>query len=244
MAAKNLDNLRIALEAYIYHNMARIPAEEELVATQHFSARFERRMRRLFKKIARLDAEKVAARKTAPAHVLLHNRKKLLAAAVILAILISMFSITAAREAVFSFFVRVYDSFSTIIFNRDPAESDPSTAPSAGIDDIDALLPTFIPDGYQLADKLVTNQLTHVYFRNDHDDQIVLSIQLLDMTQMMIDTEGINQEEIKIVQHNGIYYSNKGYQTIIWQDGPYAILLNGKIDKETLIKMAESTNRK
>jgi hypothetical protein len=239
LAVKNLEDLKIALEALSNQNLTRIPAEEVLVATQHFSERFECNMQMLISKAGALETRE-PDRMAQPARLRLFSHKRMLAAAIIMAILISLFSITAAREAVFSFFVQVYEKFSTIVFNRDPAETTPTPAPSAGIDDIDALLPTFIPEGYKLSDKLVTQQFANVDYRNTRGDLIVLTIQRLNMTQLMIDTEDTQKESVKIAQYDGLYYSNKGSQTVIWQNGPNVFMITGKLDKETLIKMAES----
>lgn len=243
MAVINLEDLKIALETLANHNLSRIPADETLVATQQFSAGFEGKMQALILQAGQRDTDE-AGRRTPPVHLRLHSRKRLLAAAIVLAILISLFSITAAREAVFSFFVQVYEKFSTVIFNRDPAGTTQSTTPPAGADTIDTLLPTFIPDGYQLSDQLVTKQFANIDYKNHHGDLIVLTIQHLEMTQLMIDTEGVLQERVKIVQYEGIYYSNKGTQTVIWQNGPHVYMLTGTLDKEFLIKMAESTIKK
>jgi hypothetical protein len=165
----------------------------------------------------------------------------MLAAAIIMAILISLFSITAAREAVFSFFVQVYEKFSTIVFNRDPAETTPTPAPSAGIDDIDALLPTFIPEGYKLSDKLVTEVFSHIVYSNASGNSIVISKQVYNHTQYIIDTENVQAVGIEINGFEGVYYNNKEILTIIWQNGSHVYMIAGNIDKETLIKMAEST---
>lgn len=240
MAVINLEDLKIALETLANHNLSRIPADETLVATQQFSAGFEGKMQALILQAGQRDTDE-AGRRTPPVHLRLHSRKRLLAAAIILAILISLFSITAAREAVFSFFVQVYEKFSTVIFNRDPAGTTQSTTPPAGADTIDTLLPTFIPDGYQLSDQLVTDVFSHVVFTNASGNTIMISKQRLNHTQFIIDTENVQAVEINVNGYNGVYYISKGVTTVVWHNESYAFMITGILDKDTLIYMAEST---
>lgn len=239
--ANHPEQLKIALEGYVFETIARIPAESELAASHQFSARFERRMRRLIKKLGQqpsVQIEEQAGRSKFPRSPTLHKRKKLLAAAIVLAILISVFSITVAREAVIGFFVHIYESFSTIAFNRDPAATSPT-----GIDDSDALLPEYIPEGFTLTDRLVTDKVTQIYYTNGLGDVIMFSKSKIELAQLVIDTEDSNIESIKNMNANLMYYSNKGVNNIIWQSDLYLFRITSKLNKETLLKMAESTNR-
>lgn len=61
-------------------------------------------------------------------------------------------------------------------------------------------------------------------------------------TRIDINTEGIQTESILVNQNQGIYYSNKGMNDLIWIDDVYVHSIIGKVSKNEMMNMAISTN--
>ncbi len=57
---------------------------------------------------------------------------------------------------------------------------------------------------------------------------------------MIIDTEETELETIAINGCEGFFYSNKGINNILWNDGYYGFIISSSIHKEEIIKIAES----
>ena len=243
MTERYNETLQIALETYAQESLFHLPDERDLAARQSFSARFERRMQRLIRKARKLEAARQTSGPLQPVRLTERRHKRLLAAAIVLAMLVSLLSVSAARDAVFKFFVRVYETFSTIIFDQDQTGTDPDGTPSGQSDDIRSKVPAYIPDGYQLSDQILSDQLLHQTYTDSSGDVLLYVCQVIDLTQMLIDTEDTASEEIQIGNRLGIYYFNKGYHNLIWQDGPYVVHIISTLDKDVLIKMAESTDQ-
>jgi hypothetical protein len=246
MAMNADEQLMLALDDYLVQSLANLPSESELAASQSFSCRFERRMRRLVR-LAEKKAEqtRLAAKTDLPDTRLRSfstTKKRLLLVAVILALLLSVMSITAAREAVIGFLVEIYEKFSTVVFKPVPGMANPGTLPLSA-EDSQKMLPTALPEGYTQADVQIYDQLIRVIYISYDGNNLILELILSANKQMQIDTEGVSAEDVQVRQTDGLYYSNKGHQTLIWQEGPYAYVISGIITKNELLNMAESINR-
>lgn len=55
-----------------------------------------------------------------------------------------------------------------------------------------------------------------------------------------IDTEDIETDKVTISGSEGLIYINKGITTIMWNNNKYVFNISGKVDKENIIKMANS----
>lgn len=242
MAVDNHLHLKMALDDYLLQSIASLPAESELARLQSFSKNFEQRMKRLIRKAAiiektqqpRLNERPVSRPRSSSL-----KKKRLLLAAVILAILVSAMSVTAAREAVLGFLVRVYETFTSLVFDEGRDSQTPTT--QNGSDPANKL-PTRIPDGYAQADQLLTDGFRQIIYVNPAGEELIFECQAAANLQVLVDTENVAVEELNVSQSRGLYYSNKGVQNLIWQDGAYVFTISGKISKSELLFMAESTN--
>lgn len=246
MIEENLQ-LKIALNDYLMQSLANLPSESGLSARQSFSASFDKRMRRLIRKAQRIEsAQKTTGRfiqVSQSTHYRSRTRKRLLLVAIILSIIISVMSITSAREAIFGFFVRIYDSFSTIIFNQEPSrQTQASETAVTTNDDARNKVPEQIPEGYKKVDQLITDEIAQIYYKNSKGDELIFERQVSDILEVMVDTEGIKLEPLQVNQLSGLYYSNKGVQNLIWQEGQFIFIISGKVTKNELLNMAESLN--
>jgi hypothetical protein len=89
---------------------------------------------------------------------------------------------------------------------------------------------------------LITDEITQIYYTNSEGDELIFERQVSDILEVMVDTEGIQLETLQVNQLNGLYYSNKGVQNLIWQEGPFIFIISGKVTKNELLNMAESLN--
>ena len=235
--------MKSILDDYLQQSLADLPDESELAARQTFSRRFTRRMRRLVRKARHIEAswraQDQAAGVSYPRRSLTGQRKRVLLAAIILATVLSVFSIAAAREAVFGFFVQVYEKFSTIIFNSGAADPTETADPSEIGDGMKE--PSDLPAGYVETFRQETTKYCEVIYTHADGSELSFIRQLSNNMQMIIDSENIHTEDILIGQTKGLYFSNKGMQSIVWQDDLYVYQLSGNFTKEELINLANST---
>lgn len=239
MDMSNDSDLRLTsfLNQYLDWTAKGMPPEKQLSAQYNFSVSFENRMRPLLRK-ARKQQARQQAREEADQQVLARHsngalRKKLVLVAIVLAILAATLSITAARDAVWSFIVHTYEKYSGIIFEtQDPGETAEPT---------DSLSPedVKVPAGYTENRRLQSDYYLLVIYTNAAGDELHFEKTANEALQMTIDTEGVQVHEITVRGYVGLYYSTKGYQTVIWQEGYYVYVLFGKLTKEELINMVE-----
>ena len=236
--------MKSILDDYLQQSLADLPDESELSARQTFSRRFTRRMHRLVRKARRIEASWPAHDQAAeipnPSRSLTRRRKRLLLAAIILATVLSIFSISAAREAVFGFFVQVYEKFSTIIFDSGSGDPTEPISPSETGDGLKE--PSELPAGFVETFRQETDKYCEVIYTHSDGGELSFIRQKSNNMQMIIDSENIQTEDILVGQAKGLYFSNKGVQSIVWQDDLYVYLLSGNFTKEELINIAIFTN--
>ena len=251
MMVEQNQTLRKATDAYLLQILEGIPSEEELAAQLSFSFAFRRKMRRLFRKVRKMDAAKamddsagIRGPGVTKSRIPVIRRKRLLLVAIILSILISAMSVVAARETVRNFFIRIYETFTEIIFNRDVDQLPETTQTvSTASDPSLAMLPTWQPEGYEKIDQLETGGIYQIIYANQAGDELVFERHFSDTMSMLLDTEGVQVEEVHIGTITGFYYSKKNWQTLIWQEDTYILMIYGKISKEELLNMANSIDR-
>jgi len=243
--------LSLILSEYLRQSLADLPTEDELAATMTLSPEFEARMLPLLAKARKMEdrmkkaeltsitfstSKKIPVRRTK-----FTNRKRLIAVMLVLAVLASTLSISAARERLFDFFIQIYERYSELSFIKpnQTTETTPVTDPASK--NSEGLLPDRIPTGYVETDRLELVGLVQIVYADKAGSEVMFSRHLADGLKIGINTEGIQTENVTIHGTNGLYYSNKGIQNVIWKEGPFVYTLSGQIEKEVLISMAEGT---
>ena len=167
-------------------------------------------------------------------------------AAIILAILISLttvtFSVKALREPFIRFIVETYEKFSNVIFVNDRSESD-----ILETDDfiLEVIEPKYIPEQYALEYNFEDDVVYQArYFNSDRSSMIFYMQAMNDEGILQANTESVEYEDILINDYSAIYYFNKGTNTIILSGERYIFTIEGTIDKEELFKIAESIDIK
>jgi len=267
MDLKNNQQLKAALDDYLYEMTADLPPEKILGETLVFSPRFSRRMNRLIRKSKKPEKNRTAANPEAipaapeqmdskpytPAN---RRKKRLILIAVVITVVAGTFSAVAARDQITGFLLTIYERYSVIVFHNDSdahgsaavsdtasqSESDGVTESSGhGLPDAQTVsMPAYIPEGYQQTDKIDTDFFLQVIYADAAGEEIIYERSGSDHVTMTIDTEGTQAEEIMVGQMKGIYYSNKGIQNLIWQDEAFVYTISGPAAREDLFAMAES----
>jgi len=239
----NNQQLKIALNDYLLEELARLPSVSDLADHHAFSAAFERKMRHLRKKAVRNRDNRMWDYDLAPSASSVRRisarRKRLLIAAIILALLLSLMGFTVAREAVFKFIVQVQEKFSTIVFKSDSTDD---RAPSI-TEDIPNMLPSVLPDGYAFSKLNITSAMILATYTNSAGYSIYVEKISLTSSQMNVDTEGAQLETVMVHQTPALYFMNKGNSFLIWQEKYFAYCIIGKISKDEILAMAKSMNK-
>lgn len=230
------------LEAYLNQTLASLPTEAELAATTFFSPGFEARMQPLLEQASRASrrqrgrfqaGESFLKPVSRSRQALPQRNRRLLVAAIVLAILVSMFSISAAREPVVRFLVQTYEKFSHIVFGT--PETNAGQVPAVD------RMPTWLPAGFVRREVLESADSIQIIYVNEHKEELIFERHDARSIDLDVDTEGVTTEAVMVGPSQGTCYVNKGTLTLIWQDGPNAYLISGKIDKESALKMANAT---
>ncbi|MCL2301246.1 MAG: DUF4367 domain-containing protein [Firmicutes bacterium] len=162
-------------------------------------------------------------------------KKALLGLAAAIILLITMvFSVSALREPVVRFFIEVYEKFSAVFFNSGEDEQMPPVTLEAIYE------PAWLPEGYVLDDEAVALSDTvriSYYFK---DDDMLVFQQHTIASGMILDTEGTETQPAIVHNQEAVLCRNKGMWTLLWNDGQYGFSLSGLLNKDDLLRMAES----
>ena len=201
--------------------------DETKMPEHEFSENFKKRMKKLIRSQKK------------PYYFMINTVGKRVASfiiALVLAFTTTVLSVKSLRESAWNFIVEVYEKWSIL---RIVDENNTST----GDDEVPQLvvsMPTYIPEGYMLIFENSDNISGMYKYKNPSGNTILYKQYWTDSgLQMMVDTEGVETENIKIDTIDGMYFENKGYRNIIWRNDKYLFYLSSKISKEELLKIAE-----
>ena len=158
-------------------------------------------------------------------------------ASIVVALLVSATILTASVEALrtptMRFFARVYETFTQIFVVKDTTNSSvlPPFVPCA---------PTYVPEGYEVSSVQTVERHQRIRYVNESGRRISFTQSRSSNISITIDTEGVDYTEIRIGDYEGITYSNKGTNAVVFTDNTYLYILSSTIDRAELIKMAES----
>lgn len=217
--------LKRALIKAAERELSELPSDEELSKMYQFTPAFESKMQKLLKKAKQKYV------------YIFHRpiRRMSIIAACVIIILTASFSVEAIRTPIIKFCVTVYEKFSSVIFGIDA--NDELTLPTT----IEMLYaPSYIPDGYTLTDEMNTSHIRELTYSDMDDNEIAFQQYIIISTSIKIDTEGVVTEKIFINGIEGIFYTNKNVNTVMWHDNQYGYSITGKIDKSSLENMANS----
>ena len=170
------------------------------------------------------------------------KRKGLRAAIVFFAVFLagvtSVFSVEASRKVVLQWFARQGQKQDDFHFEQtvEPKEKEPPKT----IEKIYA--PTYIPEGFELVDEMVDD--LGVYDEYQKNKNYIQFSQEVSEAHVAIDSEDMNREEVTVQGYQGQLNSKKGKTILIWATGEYVFTLSSDLDKEEVVKIAESIREK
>ncbi len=186
------NHLKEALTIYEERMLSRLPSDEAIKNHPVFSQHFTRKMDNLIR------------RQKKPYYVLFNSAGKRVASIIITFILIFsiVFSVKALRDPIVNFFVEVYRTFSTVVFQG----GDPAVVPMQ----IETYFePLHIPEGYRQTARDVFDSLVQTEYRNEKGDILLFEQMTIRYMQINIDTEGTTTEKIDIHGQEGIFFSDE-----------------------------------
>ena len=190
-----------------------------------FSKRFERKMKALIRQERRSPFMK--------SFVLQSKRAAVFLLASVLISFTAIMSVEALRVRFFRMVQEIYEKYSTISY-------EPVGENSIASQTFVEYEPTYIPDGFELVKERVYSHSKHMTFRDSQRRGLGFMQSFLDVATVDYDTEHVDLEPIQINGMDGYYLPNSSLKSIFWDDGTYFFDVSGHLDKNELIKVAES----
>lgn len=216
-------------DAYLYLHLpyceevklSQLPNENQL--SHAFSNRFNRKMKALIK----------YERRTPFMNVVIHRFK---IAMVTLLIFISLalgtiISVEAYRLKFFELLREVWHDFTSIHINVDEIESIGTLIPEE---------PTYIPEGYSILESQRDEYTQTIIYTDSNGIEINYNQHVISQSVYLFDTENAETETKAINGQTINIISNKNTIQVYWFDDVHFFAIVGIIDKNEIIKMAES----
>lgn len=228
------DILKAAAEENLMRSVDALPPDDELKKEYGPSPELWRKVREKVRQAYRKARLRKAVKIT----------KKV---AVILAIIIpislgSLLSVQASRNAIFNLILD-WKSDHTNIHYEEASSGMLREIPEPGL-----FAPKYIPSGFSKSKETKVGSSTHIIYTNKSDVSIVFEqCPASKAGTLQVDSEHTNYSEISIHGQKASLFAAKTPNDntfIVWQDDQTAFMINSTGDKNELIKMAESIERK
>lgn len=157
---------------------------------------------------------------------------------------VAITTVSAFRTRVFNLIIEIKKDYTDIKLkeNNEPSTSSSTSMIPSNWDNEYYL--SYVPHGFKIS-KVESQEVTKIIqYTNDKGDFIIFSQSSNENTDMMVDTENAITQKIDINGHEGILIQKNGLNTIVWRKDNNLFSLMSKIDKNELIKAAESIKLK
>jgi len=226
--------LRNAISDYIYEYAESLPSEDELAKTHVFSNKFKQLM------------GKMLIKQSKPAYYMLNTIGKKVAV-ILITILVAMsttvLSVKALRTPVFNFFYEIFSDHCEVSFDKDSGIINQN---EIEMEIKNEYFPTDIPSEFKVSDGLNYKGHKEYVLENDKGENIVFAQDLI-ITNVAISADETDIEEVKVNNYDGIYIAGDNeakINTLVWRNESYSLSLYGNVNKEMLLKLANSTKLK
>ena len=184
-----------------------------------------------------IKKDKLIKRSRKPFYRLVNTAGKR-AAVFILAIIVTLSTITLSVEALRTPFIEVmtsiYERFTGVSYEYDlKLRNYPKK-----IEDI--YLPKQLPKGYALVKSEYHDVAINTIFSNGTHDLHFEQYTIVS-TQITVDTESVEVEALTINGNEALFFHNRGINTLMWTDGYYGYSAHGNLDKSELVKLVNLT---
>lgn len=212
--------MRVILQPVVDEEIAEFDEWNKI--PHEYSPEFERRIVKIFRK----DRLKRSCRSAA-----VYGRKIAVCFAVIVTLaLVACAAIEPLRERVADAFVTWYEKWNGIVYETSETTGEP-------------LLPTYVPDGYEITYYDVTDELAVIEYVNNKNSFAFMRTKNYHDKESFVDNEKCVMEEIEWRDGKAIYFKPiyEGVQhSMMWEEGGYVYIIDSSVSKEELIKFAES----
>lgn len=99
-------------------------------------------------------------------------------------------------------------------------------------------LPAYLPEGFILSSNQEVNSMRIIHFSKG--DEVIKFVQAQNESSFQLNSEGALKSEVLINESKGMLIINNEIITVFWNINEMSFSLNGRIDKDELIKIAES----
>ena len=199
-------------------------AMQDVDDEHEFSPEFEKKMKKLIN------------RRRKPYYKIINTTGKRAACAAVIVIAassVTIMNVDALRNAFSDFFMSIYEKFSTVQPVEDKA---PET-----LEEIYEI--TYNLDDFEIVYEELNEYRHDIYYAKD-DIVIYFKQRTKDMYDLDVNTENAEILTVDINGHEAIYFTdNHNYNNLIWDNGDYIINLCSNINKNVLIKIAESVQK-
>jgi len=221
--------LRLAVIECYETEMETIPPQEELEKMYKFSDRHERRMRKLFARVRRMEIWKTVRK---------YSHRAAAVFVLILSLLFSALMLNGnVRAAVQKTFIEWFDKFTRFTFSG-----------GAEIDADSEWVLTYVPDGFTESESFEVIGKTAIY-TNEHDERLIFKYNPTQGYSIAIDNEDYDYSTFF---DNGIEYHlfvpliDYKFLSILWEQEGFAfrVTFEESKDQDELIKTALSVRKK
>ncbi len=150
-----------------------------------------------------------------------------------LSVLVTTLSVEAFRVKLFNMITEVKEKYTSISVTEISPKIEDSISWTS------FFTPQFIPTHYELTDSQSFGELKILFFTNDEGKEIQFS-QTSSSPDFQVDTENAKMSDVLINGEKGILVEKESLSTLIWTTEATTFYILGEIDKDTIIKMAES----
>jgi len=164
--------------------------------------------------------------------------------AIFLFFTIGVISSEAFRVKLLNFLVQIEKEYTSIDIRNSDFESsnlDYSNIPSNWGE---IYVPEHVPEGFKIVNTKNLSDVKIIHYEDDNKRFIVFEQSKSEKSNIRVDTENAAVQEVKINDAKGLLVEKNGLITIVWHNNDLSFSLMSRIDKEELLKMAESIKEK
>ncbi len=160
---------------------------------------------------------------------------------IILGISILAVGVEAFRLKLFNFMIKVQEQYTSVkMEDYNPLPNDPLNSLQ---NYEDAYIPTYVPKGFSIINAIVQDEIKVIVYTNSIGEEIIFN-QYDDInTDLRIDTQIARTDRIFVNGVEGIFIEKDDMYTLVWHNNESIFTLTAKVDKNELIKMAESVEK-
>lgn len=140
-------------------------------------------------------------------------------------------SVEAYRVKFFKVITEVWEEFTSIVFKSEEEVNDGNLVPTN---------PQYIPEGFSMFYEDVDNYMNMIIYKDAANIEIFYEQSFISNKEILLDTEGVEVETMKIENQEINYFSNKGVNQVYWNDDNYTYAFISSIDMEELFRMTKS----